>query len=281
MTNGKDKKEQFLTWWRTKTSAFIVKNILVAAAICFVIVIVVVSWLKKYTEHGIEVDVPEVIGLTIDEADILVADAGLVMEVVDSTYSHKVPLGTIVEQNPPAYSHAKNGRIIYVVVNARTRKQIVVPELRDMSIRQVESTLRQLGLVVGDIEYEPSEFRDLVLDLKQGGVSIEPGKRVSESSSITIVVGRGLGTEMVIVPDLRGQSLQDARACLLNSQLIIGAYDYDVEPTEENEAQYMVYQQSPEAGTRILEGSIVNISMSSDPEKVVTANNEKNEESFF
>lgn len=276
-----DKKSRFLTWWRTQTSAFIVKNLLLAGIICVIILAAVVLWLKRYTEHGIEVDVPELIGLTIPEAQILVEDAGLRLEVIDSTYSHKVALGTIVEQNPPSPSHAKHNRTLYVIVNARTRKQVVMPELRDMSYRQVESSIRQLGLAVDTVMYEPSEYRDLVLDLKIDTMSIQPGQRLAEGTAIALVVGRGLGTEMVMVPDLRGQSLQDVRTCLLNSLLILGAYDYDIEPTEENEAQYMVYQQTPEAGSMILEGSAVNVSLSTDQEKVVTADNEKNEDSFF
>lgn len=279
--NRNDKKSHFLTWWHTKTSAFIVKNILAAGIICLVILIAVILWLKRYTEHGIEVDVPELIGLTIPEAQILTQQAGLKLEVIDSTYSHKVPMGTIVEQNPPALGHAKHDRTIYIIVNARTRKQIVFPELRDMSYRQVESTIRQLGLVVGEVIYEPSEYKDLVLDLKLDTMSIQPGQRITEGSTIVLVVGHGLGTEMVTVPDLRGQSLQDARSCLLNSMLIMGAFDYDVEPTEGDETPYMVYQQTPEAGSMILEGSAVNVSLSTDQEKVVTADNEKNEDSFF
>lgn len=275
------KKDSFRTWWRTKTSAFIIKNILIASIICLVILIAVVLWLKRYTEHGMEVEVPELIGLSATEAELVVAGADLQIEIIDSTYSRKVPLGTIVEQNPPAYSHAKHRRTIYAIINARTRKQVVLPELRDMSLRQVESSLNQLGLKVGEIEYEPSEFRDLVLDLKIGGKSLEPGQRIAEGSAVNIVVGHGLGTEMVRTPDLRGLSLQDARTSLLNSQLIIGAVEYDSELTEETEALYMVYQQTPEAGSMILEGSAVNVNLSTDPEKVVTADNEKNEDSFF
>lgn len=275
------KKDSFRTWWRTKTSAFIIKNILIASIICLVILTTVVLWLKRYTEHGMEVEVPELIGLNTTEAELVVAGADLQMEIIDSTYSRKVPLGTIVEQNPPAYSHAKHRRTIYAIINARTRKQVVLPELRDMSLRQVESSLNQLGLKVGEIEYEPSEFRDLVLDLKIGGKSIEAGQRIAEGSAINIVVGHGLGTEMVRTPDLRGLSLQDARTSLLNSQLIIGAVEYDEELTEETEALYMVYQQTPEAGSMMLEGSAVNVNLSTNPEKVVTADNEKNEDSFF
>lgn len=275
------KKDSFRAWWRTKTSAFIIKNILIASIICLVILTTVVLWLKRYTEHGMEVEVPELIGLNTTEAELVVAGADLQMEIIDSTYSRKVPLGTIVEQNPPAYSHAKHRRTIYAIINARTRKQVVLPELRDMSLRQVESSLNQLGLKVGEIEYEPSEFRDLVLDLKIGGKSIEAGQRIAEGSAINIVVGHGLGTEMVRTPDLRGLSLQDARTSLLNSQLIIGAVEYDEELTEETEALYMVYQQTPEAGSMMLEGSAVNVNLSTNPEKVVTADNEKNEDSFF
>ena len=44
---------------------------------------------------------------------------------------------------------------------------------------------------------------------------------------------------------------------------------------------YIVYSQSTESGTVVLEGSSVNLKLSVDIEKIVTADNEQDEEEFF
>jgi beta-lactam-binding protein with PASTA domain len=63
--------------------------------------------------------------------------------------------------------------------------------------------------------------------------------------------------------------------------LSVGAVDYDIPPTEETIQSYIVYSQSPESGTVVVEGSSVNLKLSVDIEKIVTADNEQDEEEFF
>jgi beta-lactam-binding protein with PASTA domain len=57
--------------------------------------------------------------------------------------------------------------------------------------------------------------------------------------------------------------------------------EYDIPPTEETQEQYIVYSQSPESGTVVVEGSNVNLKLSTDIEKTITADNEVDEEEFF
>ena len=160
-----------------------------------------------------------------------------------------MPFGTVVDQDPKPQSHAKHGRLVYVTINATTKRQITMPNLHDMSYRQAETTLRGLGLRVDSIyEYEPSAYRDLVLDVKANGQSIQPGDKVPVGTKVRLVVGFGRGTEEVEVPSVIGFTLQDARSLLLSRRLTIGAVNYD-EPAEEGVEQF-VYSQSPTAGMK-------------------------------
>jgi len=260
---------------------FLGLNLLVAFVIVVVIVVVVVVCLKKYTKHGQEIEVPQITGLYAQEAEYLLSSNGLKLEIIDSTFSQKVPFGTIVEQMPPAESMVKDGRAIYAVINASAKKQVILPELHDVSCRQAENMLRQLGLMVDSIIYESSEYRDLVLDLRSGNTSLETGAKVTEGTMITLVVGKGTGTEMVRVPDLTGLQLSDARSLLLAEHLTMGRVEYDEQPTEQNKEEYVVYLQQPHPDAYLLEGSTVQISMSKDKQKAATANNEDDEEEFF
>lgn len=259
---------------------FIVIQFVLAAVMVVLLLVGLRLWLNHQTAHGIEVEVPQITGLDLIEAQMLLQGADLRLQVIDSTYSKKVPLGTIVEQVPVAESMAKRGRVVYVVVNARQRKQIILPELSDVSYRQAENILRQQGLHVDSVEYEPSAYRDLVLDVRRNEESLPAGTRLTEGDGVILVVGMGLGEGKAAVPDLKGLTLQEARSLLLANRLTIGTIDYD-DPEAEDKSSFVVYQQQPHEGERLQEGQSVNIRLSADLEKAATTDNELSEEDFF
>lgn len=262
-------------------TGFVTINFAIAIVVAIVLFMLVAGWLRGYTMHGKEVTIPSVTGMTQQEAEIVLQGSELYLVVVDSTYSDKAPLGTVVEQTPPAMSHAKPDRPVYVVMNARTKRLVPLPELHDVSYRQAEATLRSLGLQVGNVLYEPSLYPDNVLDVRDGMTSLEAGTRLPEGTKVTLVIGRRQGNKLVIVPALLGMSLQQARATLLRVGLTIGAYMYDKEPTPETLDNYIVYQQSPTEGESLQEGATVNILLSTDIERAITTDNKQNEENFF
>ena len=262
---------------------FVGWNIVFAAIVGIGILVALIFWLRKYTEHGIEVEVADVRGIVCEQAEPILADQGLVLVVIDSTYSDKVPFGTIVEQDPKPNSHAKHGRAVYVTINATTKRQVTMPNLQDMSYRQAETTLRGMGLRVDSIyEYEPSMYRDLVLDVKCNGVSVPPGEKLAVGTKVRLVVGFGRGTDEVEVPSVIGLQLQEARRLLLSHRLTVGAVSYD-EPIEEDGVPQYIYRQIPAAGEKLLEGETVALRLSADIEKAAKAapSNESEEDSWF
>ena len=260
---------------------FLGLNLLLAIVVVIVILVCLIAYLRRYTQHGVEVEVANIRGMLQTEAEPLLAEQGLRLVVIDSTYSDKVPFGTIVEQDPLPDSHAKLGRAVYVTVNASTKRQIPMPNLQDMSYRQAETTLRGLGLIVDTIyDYEPSAFRDLVLDVKANGESVLPGQKIAVGTKVRLVVGFGRGTEEVEVPSVIGMTLQDARSLLLSRHLTLGAINYD-EPQEEGVIQY-VYRQMPKEGALLIEGETVTLYLSADIEKAaVGTHHEEHEEDWF
>ncbi len=273
--SNKKGKKSTLDW------KFYGKNVLIAVAVIIVIVISITIWMRSYTHHGEEVEIPQITGLYIEEAEALLANSGLTIDVIDSTYSQRVPLGTIVEQTPPAESHAKRGRAVYVVLNASAHRQVTLPELHDISYRQAESILRQMNLKVSEVLYEPSEYRDLVLDIRQGETSLETGDKLTEGASVVLVIGQGKGTAIVTTPDVRGKHVMEVRGLLMEKHLTVGNVHYDEEVTEENKDLFMVYKQDPQSDSHVLEGTAVQLYLSLNPEKVVTADNQGDEEEFF
>lgn len=258
-------------------------NILLAIVVVVIILVSLIAYLKSYTQHGVEVEVSNVRGLAKEDAEAVLDQQGLRLVVIDSTYSEKVPFGTIVEQDPMPDSHAKLGRAVYVTVNASGKRQIPMPNLQDMSYRQAETTLRGLGLIVDTIyDYEPSAFRDLVLDVKAHGQSVQPGDKLPIGTQVRLVVGFGRGTEEVEVPSVIGMSPVDARRVLLSHRLTVGAVTCD-EAVEEDGTPLFVYQQIPAAGEKLIEGETVALKLTMDPEKAATGtlSNEPEEDNWF
>lgn len=267
--------------WKETKWGFMLMQCAIAIAVVVVAIVALLLFLRHYTQHGKEVLTPDVTNLFLEEAKIVAASEGLKLMVIDSTYSQKVPLGTIVEQSPAPGSKVKNGRTIHVIENARFRRPVVLPELRDVSLRQAQATLAALGLQVDSITYEPSMYRDIVLDVRTDTVALQAGDRISEGTQVTLVIGQGKGTEEVVVPTLIGKSLEEARAWLFSHSLTLGTVTYDIEPTEETMDTYIVYSQTPESGTVVVEGTNINIKLSTDIEKTITSDNEESEEEFF
>ena len=260
---------------------FIGLNIVLAMIVLGGIIWGLVSYLRSYTEHGVEVEVPSVRGMVLNEAIPLLEEQDLRLEVIDSTYSEKVPFGTIVEQDPQPHSHAKHGRAVYVTVNASGKRKVSIPSLHDMSSRQAVMTLQGLGLIVDTIyDYEPSAFEDLVLDVKMNGVSIREKDKIPVGTTVRLVVGFGPGTEEVEVPNVIGLTLQDARQVLLNNHLTVGAVVFD---EQDQEGQY-VYSQTPRSGALLIEGETVALRLSANRSKAVTVVEEdpvEEEEEWF
>jgi len=261
-------------------SIFVAINIAVAIGVLALLLWALKSYLHDYTEHGIEVEVPNIKGITVTEAKAMMESEQLKLVVIDSTYSDKVPFGTIVEQDPTPNSHVKHGRPIYVTINASGKRKVQMPDLRDISYRQAEATLRGLGLIVDEeYDYEPSEFRDLVLDVKADGKSINAGEKLAVGTRVRLVVGFGRGTEEVIVPNVVGMTIEDARSLLLQYRLTIGAVLYDQEDIEaESEVIKYIYRQTPNAGETVIEGEAVTLRLSSDIEKAAATHPEEEEE---
>lgn len=266
-----------------KDLQFVGGNIVLAVVVGIVILVSLILWLRRYTQHGVEEEVQDVRGLVVSEAEPILAEQGLHLVVIDSTYSDKVAFGAIVEQDPKPMSHAKHGRAVYVTINATTKRQVVMPNLQDMSYRQAETTLRGMGLKVDTIyDYEPSMYRDLVLDVKYKDESVAPGSKLEVGSEVRLVVGFGRGTEEVEVPSVIGMSPVDARRILLSHRLTVGAMTYD-EAVEEDGTPLFVYQQIPAAGEKLIEGETVALKLTMDPEKAATGtlSNEPEEDNWF
>lgn len=256
------KKDNF---WNNTLFGLALKNIVIAGIILLVIAAAMLLLLNFYTNHGKSETVPNLRGFTIEEASAMLNRHNLKYEIIDSSYVRDKKLGTIIEQNPAPNTTVKPGRLIYIIINSKAVRQIPLPDLRDVSLRQAQAMAKSLGVNIAKVMYAPSEYKDLVLDVKFNGQSLLPGSKVPEGGSIVLVAGDGIGLPPSgIAPSLTGLDLVTATRLLSATSLTLGGIIYDV-PPEGDEDSYIIYSQNPSPGDSIASGTIVDVWLSKTP----------------
>ncbi len=241
-------------------------SVVAALLILFVLYKCTFSWLNSYTNHGQEIVVPDLSGMTPLEAKQLLAKQTLKCEVIDSVFMKGKSLGAIVEQTPSPGDKIKADRTVYLIVNSSSIRKVILPDVHEFSLRQAEAMINSVGLKVDSVVYVPNEYKDLVQYVKQNKLEVQPGTRIPEGSSVTLYVGRGLANETLEVVSFRKlneeQALLKAHSAFLN----IGKVIYDVQPKDDaDKAQYFVYKQVPATGSSVNVGGSVDIYLSKDP----------------
>lgn len=248
-------------------SKFFWKNILIALCIFLFLFILSLFMLRFITHHGEEVVVPDLRGLYVEEAEVLLQNSDISFEVVDSVYLRSKGKGEITEQTPMPDTKVKKGRKIYVTINSKCKKQVTIPEMRNVSYRQAKATLEALGFNV-EITYKPAEYNNLTLDIKHDGVSLEAGTHLDDGATILLVVGQSNNGDQVNIPSLIGFTYNEALNLINGNNFVLGIADFDVQPTNEAEKNlYLVYEQTPSAYELCQTGKRIDLKLSRDTKK--------------
>lgn len=243
----------------------LLKNMAAFVAISAILIVLVLFGLKGYTRHNDVITVPDVVSLTPEEASAFFQKKGLRYKVVDSMFVRTKLRGTILDQKPIPGSNVKQNRIIFLTINARSSETVTLPDVKDFSQRQAVATLEGMEIKVAGIDYVPSEFRDLVLAVRYNGSTIPAGFKLTKGSSVTLTVGQGTSMSELIVPDMRGRTLNEAIDAAHGQSLNVGDIHYDIPPVDSEDAKrYRVYRQEPLAGIPVMMGKKIDLWMTTD-----------------
>jgi len=251
-------------FWKVSLGGFILKNLLIVIGVIVVLAWIALIGVDFYTHHGDSETVPDLRGSYVEEAELLLGNQGLHVQVIDSVYVRDKKLGTIIDQNPAPNSTVKTNRTIYITINSRRVREVTLPDVSDVSSRQAVAMLQSIGLSVGSIEEAPSEYKDLVIEVKYKGRTIIPGvTRVPEGSAVVLIVGSGQGAAPAEVPDLKGMGLDEATEELTSATFTLGAVEYDVPPSG-NEDEYIIYRQRPAGLSSVPTGTRIDVFLTKD-----------------
>jgi len=269
-------------FFKSKTFKY---NALAAVGIFILLIVLNMFFLRIYTDHGDSVEIPDLKGKSSQQVSSILDNLDLRFEIRDSVYSRETAPGTVLDQYPKAGMRVKENRTVFITLCALNQETIPMPQLTDISYRQAINLIESTGLIAGNIEYQPSEFPNLVLEQKTEGKRIRVGEMIAKGSVIDLVLGSDSHGETSEVPNLFGRNLAEARLTLGEAFLNTGIITWDESiTTEEQKTKALIWKQTPDP-TEIFEvarGTAIDIWLTLDPTKLqAKPQAEEPENSFF
>lgn len=244
-------------------------NMLVALLLVFFIGLTFVLSLNMITKHGVARTVPSIVGKNVDKVRTEMEAKDFDIIVQDSVFYDSLAPSVVIRQVPEADAVVKVNRTIYVTINRVVPPDIDMPNLVGYSFRNAESVLKNLGLKLGDTASKPDFAKNSVLEQLYKGTAITPGTKLKIGSSVSLVIGSGIGNEDMVVPKLVGLTYNEAKVLLEAQGLILGPVIPS--PTVRDTAGAFVVRQSPsplnEAGKRfrIRPGQMIDLWLDVEP----------------
>lgn len=203
-----------------------------------------------------EITAPDFRGMTFEEAQNEAAKYELTLQKSGSDFSDEYKKGTICAQTPQEGSNVSKGDTISVVISqgAENRK---VPNLVGQTLDSATEMLEEEDLAVGDVTENYSSSVAAGLVISQG---INANTEVAPNTAINLVLSLG-PKPTSIVPELRGQDLNSAKAALSAANLSLGNVRYE----ESSEAEGIVIGQGYNPNDVVDEYTSVDLVISSGP----------------
>ncbi|MCB9230208.1 MAG: PASTA domain-containing protein [Bacteroidia bacterium] len=198
--------------------------------------------LPAYTRHGDSQIVPEVTKLHLDDAAGVLDDEGLEYEISDSVFMPGMSPLMVVSQDPGGLSKVKPGRKIYLTVNKKVPPKVKFPDVLFVSNYQAKLRLDSWGLGIKNIIYKPHELRNVVLGVEINGKEVKKGEEIAKGTLVDLIVGKGLGSQKMALPDLVGMTYQMAISTLHEYGFNIGSLRFKEDSPEEHG---LIIQQNP------------------------------------
>lgn len=214
-------------------------------------------FLPSYTNHGETVSVPDLTGFDYIEIEDFLSTRDLKYEInIDSGFNADLKPLTVLKQTPKPGNKVKSGRKIYLTLNSKNAPLLKMPNLVNSPLKNVQEILANMGLVRGEIKYVPDIGINVVLEQRFRGRNIPEGFEIPKGSQIDLVVGDGLGNQILDVPNLLGMDEVDAEFLIIGSGLRMGSIYY---VTTDTVPQGTIVQHLPPAGAEVKTGEPIDL----------------------
>ena len=202
-----------------------------------------------------EVELPNLVGLTREEAEQKVKEAKLIFEVESEEYNADVEENRVISQDPTYvqnYNRVKQKSTVKVVISKGTEKT-TVPNVKG---KEKEEAIK----LIEEVKLKSEVIEETSKTVQEGYVisqETEPNTEVNAGDTIKIHVSTGTGIKQVTMVDVTGKSEADAKKTLEDLKLVVNI-GYNEDSSKDNG---IVLKQNVEVGKVIDEGTTVTITV--------------------
>jgi eukaryotic-like serine/threonine-protein kinase len=205
--------------------------------------------------------VPEIEKMFYENAIIAIKSSGLTFENQPDVFSSDVPINYVISQDPKSGFRIIKGSKVKIIVSKGAEESSVVktPNIIGLNIEEAKKIITEAGLKISESLDESSAFFDSGVVISQDPVA---GKDIKRNDGVKIKVSSG--KNILIIPNITGYDY-----LYVVSQL--ESMGLHVTINRQPDVQLMpgkVIRISPEAGTQVNEGDLVNIYISTTEEMI-------------
>ncbi len=228
--------------------------IIVAAVAAYITLLIVIPSEK--------VEVPQVVGKSLEEAAMLLSQSGLGMKVAGKKFSSDVPVNVVISQTPLPGTKVKKNRMVEVVISGGA-KLIKLPLLAGMKLREAKLLLSEKGIPIAHISWVYSD------SAQEEIISQDPpaGSEVIREEGVNLLVSAGPESLKFMMPDFRGEKIKKVSRFLQNIPLSIAK----IKEVPSSEEEGTVISQSPPPGSMVDENTGIELEVSTGPEENLIA----------
>jgi len=231
------------------------RSLKIALGLFFAVILMDRVVMPIIVKHAWDMRVPEVVGLTVEEAQAKLKKADLRLKIVSQIYDSNQPQGIILSQMPEPRSMVKRYRAVRVQIS-KEADMTYVPELSGVSLRQAEISLADWGLTLGELAWQRS---DTLPDNFVVATLPEVGTRVSYGTAVNLMVNKSPTSDSVEVPYVVGKYMEEGVKMLTEAGLKVEKIKMK---EEKEQIPGIILKQSLEADTKVLRDTEIEIEVS-------------------
>jgi len=235
----------------------VIKHLLIVVALLSLLLgVIFYIYLPLKTKQGYSITVPDVMGMEYEGLNDFITSRELKFIITpDSGYNADLPPLAVLSQFPKAKAKVKEGRKIYLTLNAVNPPKVTLPDLVGKSLKTVQLQFQAMGVKQGRYIFTPGPFKNTFVEAQINGIAIEIGEKIPKGSVIDLVLQNGRGKQYFNAPDVIGREKESAEVIISGSSLKVGEIYYE----KVDSLAGRVIKQVPSPGSRVRIGQKFNL----------------------
>jgi eukaryotic-like serine/threonine-protein kinase len=205
--------------------------------------------------------VPDLVGQPYEQAFQQLYEAGLQLDVegIEQKPSTKVPARHVIEQVPTAGANVKPNKRVKITLSAGDQA-LATPNLQGKQLGEAEALLKDKGFQrgrVAEVHSDRYPGTNTVITQTPSAGTLQP-----RSGTVNLLLSLGRRPKVLLMPDLRGEPIDEVRAQLQSYGLTIQKEEYKLHPEIPSGA---IITHQPVAGEFIEVGTAIALEVSGSP----------------